>query len=442
MKGLSCVVLGVSCVALLCGVSSAALAQEAPDSFLRAAILEDAPPAVRPVMPVDEPPIRRKKKPVVDAYAAQGLGDGPFRFFPTLELGAVVTDNVNASTTTRQADIGVHVRPSLAFQSDWSRHSWRGSLSADFTRYLSNPNASTLTGTAQTDVRYDILRTTHADLAIGFTANQTGSGNAEVPGNAISPRRDYSLNSSLGLTHDFGGLEAQIRTGILRNTFDDVALLGGGTELNSDRNYVEPSIALRGTYGGRGAVFKPYAEISYNPRFHDQGIDRNGQRRNSQGGAITAGVIFDDGPFWTGDISANYIARSYDDPALKTAGALGLNGSITWAPTPLWKVVASTGVSLGESEQINISASQNWNVGLQASYAWRENVNFRGGLATSFTNSGTSTSNSTTASVGADWQLNPNMAVSGTVQSTWFNSSTPNSNYDEQRVMTSLVLRK
>jgi hypothetical protein len=443
MMGQYRVLLTVSCVALFCSGSIAALAQEAP-SLLRAAILEDAPPTVIPIKAIEEPVvvIPRKRKRQVDAYAAQGVGEGPFRFYPTLEIGAVVTDNVNSSATTRQADVGLHIKPSLSFQSDWSRHQWRGSMSVDWLRYAATPNLSTLTGSAQTDFRLDILRTTHADFAGSFTANQSGSGNPEVPGTAISPRRDYNFTGSAAITHDFGGLEGQLRAGLIRNSYDDVALSGGGTELNSDRNYIEPSIALRGTYGRFGARLKPYAEISYDPRFHDQVIDRNGQRRNSQGGAILLGMILDDGPIWKGDISANFIARSFDDPALKTVAALGFNGNITWSPTPLWNIVASTGVSLGESAQANISASQNWNLGVQANYALRDNVNLRGGVNTSLTNSVSSFTTTTTASIGADWQLNPNMAVSGTIQSTWFGSTVAGSNYDEQRVMTSLVLRK
>ncbi len=441
--GLYRVLCQVSCVALFCGVGFGVQAQEAPD-LLRASVLDDASPVVGSINPIDEPPVvvPRKPKKKVDAYAALGVGDGPVRFYPSLEIGGVVTNNVNSSPNVRQADVGLHIRPSLAFETDWPRHQWRGNINVDWLGYAASPNLSTLTGTAQTDFRLDILHTTHADFSNSISVNQTGSGNPEVPGNALAPRRDYNLATAAGITHDFGGVEGQVRLGLSRNSYDNVALVGGGTEINSDRNYTEPSLALRGVYGGRGAMLKPFAEISYDPRFHDQAIDRNGQRRNSQGGAFLLGVILDDGPLWKGDISANFIARSFDDPALKTATALGLSGNITWSPTPLWNIVASTGVSLGESEQANVSATQNWNFGVLANYAVRENVNVRGGVTTSLTNSNSSLDTTTTASLGADWQINPNMAVSGTVQSTWFGTSVAGANYNEQRVTTSVVLRQ
>ena len=326
--GLYRVLCQVSCVALFCCVSFGVQAQEAPD-LLRASVLDDASPVVATVQPNDEPPVvvPRKPKKKVDAYAALGVGDGPVRFFPQLEIGGVVTNNVNSSPSARQADVGLHIKPSLAFQTDWPRHQWRGNINVDWLGYAATPDASTLTGTAQTDFRLDIRHTTHADFSQSIAVNQSGSGNPEVPGNAIAPRRDYSFATAAGITHDFGGLEGQVRLGLSRNSYDNVALLGGGTEINADRNYIEPSLALRGTYGGRGAMLKPYAEISYDPRFHDQAIDRNGQRRNSQGGTFLLGMVLDDGPLWQGDVSANFIARSFDDPALKTATALGLSGS-------------------------------------------------------------------------------------------------------------------
>ncbi len=432
---------GVCAMALLCGGSSAAQAQEAP-SLLTTPILEDQATAVAPPPQTDEQALPRKRKPRPDLYAAQGIGQGPIHFFPVLEIGSTVTDNAAATPANRKTDIGLQIRPSLAFQSDWSRHAWRGSIAADWLGYANSSDTSTLAGTAQTDFRLDILHTTHADFAASFTANQTANGNPEVPGNALGPRRDQTFTTSAAITHDFGGLEAQFKTALNRSTFGDVALNGGATEFNSDRNYWQPSVSLRGTLGSFGAPLKPYVELGFDPRFHDQALDRNGQKRNSLGLILSLGAVLDDGPIWTGDVSANFIARSYDDPALKTAAALGLNGNITWSPTPLWTVVASTGVALGESEQVNVSATQTWNAGLQANYALRENLKLRAGLTGTLTSSPASTTSTTTASLGADWQLNPNMAISGTLQSTWFGSDIAAAAYDEQRATTSFILRR
>ena len=85
--------------------------------------------------------------------------------------------------------------------------------------------------------------------------------------------------------------------------------VGGGIENNADRAYVEPSLSLRDTWGSPAARLKPYVELTYDPRIHDTPVDRNGQKRNSQGVGAALGVTLQDGPIWTGDFSANFIAR-------------------------------------------------------------------------------------------------------------------------------------
>ena len=386
-------------------------------------------------------PIRRAKA-KANPYDVNGFDDGAFQLRPTLQVGAVISNNATLSATAPKADAGLELKPSFSFQSEWSRHEWRGSASADVVRYANTPEAGSLTGSAETSFRLDIRHTTHADFSASVLATQANAGSSEVPGSAISARRDTSIGTAAGLTHDFGSFEGQAKTALVRNTYGDVALVGGGTERNIDRNYVEPALTLRGTYGHERMPLRPYVEARYDPRFHDQVLDRNGQRRNSQGVGVALGAVFDDGPIWKGDVAGNFIARSYDDPALKTAMALGVNGTVTWSPTPLWSIVAATGVSLAESEEINVAATPNWTASLQANYAWRDNVTFRGSLALGLAGTSSGGLDTTTvASLGADWQINPNMALSGTLQNTWFAPAVGTGAYSEQRVMSSIVLR-
>ncbi len=435
------VIAGVSFLVLASssfGLSAAPLV----DDRVTADQVGDVPAAVLLAPELAPPALLHRAKPKPNPYDVNGFDDGAFQLRPTLQMGAVVSSNANLSATAPKADVGLELKPSFSFQSEWSRHEWRGSASADVVRYANTPEAGSLTGSAETSFRLDIRHTTHADFSASVLATQANAGSSEVPGSAISARRDTSIATAAGLTHDFGSFEGQAKTTLVRNSYGDVVLAGGGSELNADRNYVESSLTLRGTYGHERMPLRPYVEVSYDPRFHDQRVDRNGQRRNSQGAGVALGVVFDDGPLWKGDVAGNFIARSYDDPALKTAMALGVNGNVTWSPTPLWSIVASTGVSLNESEDINVAATPNWTAGLQANYSWRDNVTFRGGVSLGLSgNAGGSLDTTTVASLGADWQINPNMALSGTLQNTWFAPAIGAGAYSEQRLMSSIVLR-
>ena len=436
--------MGCGVLALALWASASAHAQVAtPDSNSIYGSDPAAQPATAVVMPpLPEEPLRRKpQRRIVDLDKATGFDDGAFQIKPSLEMGTVMTNNINLSSTNHQSDIGLRLKPSLAFQSQWSRHSWRGSASAEWLHYLATPSASTVTGTAETAFRLDIRRNTFADFTTNANVTASTAGASEVPNSAVGTRQDWNLGTTAAINHDFGPMQGRLKFGIMRQAFGNVALSGGGTENNTDRNYIEPSMSLRGTWGSPAARLKPYVELTYDPRFHDQTVDRNGQKRNSQGVGAALGVTLQDGPIWTGDFSANFIARSYDDPALKTAMAVGLIGSLTWSPTPLWNVVASSGVGLAESEVASVSATPSWNAGLNASYAMRDNITLHTGGSATFTNRTSGIDTTLVANAGADWQLNPYLSLSGTLQSTWFNAATATSNYNEHRAMLGVVVK-
>lgn len=425
---------------LACSIGRA-LAQEADDP-LRTTVLDDsaAPIVLQPAS--EQPIIIKRPKPKTDPYAAMGLGAGGLRLYPSFEIDGVATSNVNQSASAAKADAGVELKPSLRFESGWSRHKWTGSVSADILHYMGNPSLSTATGTAQTDFRLDIRHTTHADFSAGYVLTQPGRDSSALPATAAGPGRDQTINVAAGITHDFGGLEGQLKTTLSRSTFDDVALSGGGTEVNSDRNYYEPSLTLRGVLGQNGDPLKPYMQIDYAPRLHDQTFDRNGQQRNSQGGSVAIGALIDEGPIWSGDIAAVYNFRSYIDAALPNASDVGLRGNLNWRPTRVLTLTATSDVGLSETETINIGATENWSAGLNLDYALRQNVDVLAGLGLTLANTGAGIDATETAKLGFNWTLNPNMVAGVTYTGTWFNSGSGGSNFNDQRIMTSFILRK
>ncbi len=425
---------GVCTVALLVGSASFAHGQEAETPDL--ATMNNVPVAQ------EEQVVVRKKRVISDPYAAIGVDVGGLRLFPALEISTVISSNAAKSTTNPKSDIGLNLKPSLRFESDWSRHSWTGSASADWQRFKNEDDLSTLTGAVETAFRLDIRHTTHADITASYASNQTGRENSQVPATAASARRDKDLTSTLGLTHDFGGLETTAKLGLTRAIYEDVALVGGGTENNADRNYWQPTLSVRGTLGYSKAPLRPFVEAAYTLRLHDQKLDRNLQRRDSQGLALSAGVTFDDGPIWTGDVAMTYLRRSYDDAALQSVNALGVTANVTWRPTPITTILATTGLSFDEASTINSSASRNWSGGVNLTQALRDNVDLLAGASVGFENNGATTDLTSTVKLGMDWKVNPNMTAGVTYQGSWFTAGSSTGDYNEQRLMSSIVLKQ
>ena len=62
---------------------------------------------------------------------------------------------------------------------------------------------------------------------------------------AIGNRTQNSYEFAGTLDHDIGRIMTRFRTGVIRQTYDNVKLVGGGVENNSDLNYYEPEAVLR-----------------------------------------------------------------------------------------------------------------------------------------------------------------------------------------------------
>ena len=408
----------MSCAALLLGNAPLAIAQEATDL----------------------PPLR--KKTITDPYAATGLSAGGLRLFPSLEIGTGITSNVRGSATNPKADIALELKPTLRFESDWARHQWTGSSTIDVVRYAKENDLSTLSGKAETAFRLDIRRTTKADFTASYNLSETGVASTQLPNTAIGPRRDHNFNAGVAFTHDFGGLEGSIKTALARGIYEDVDLTGGGTEDNSDRNYWAPTLTLRTALIDAGAPVKPFAEISYQPRIHDTEKDRNNLKRDSQGFAGSVGLTLNRGPIWEGEVALTYLLRRYADPSLETSQALGAITRLVWRPTDLTSFEGTTGVGLDETATAGISATRSWTASLNMTHALRENLDLKAGLGFTLQDTGTEFDKSNTATLGLDWQMNPNMTAGITYQGLWVNSGASGGDYNDQRVMTSIILKR
>jgi hypothetical protein len=438
------------CVAaLMYGVATPSHGQEADDLRLDTTV-DGGDVVVPPPLPKsaritigDDVPIvaKRARKKALKPYAAQGVREGAFLLYPSLEIGSVVTSNVRNSTSKPRADVGLRLKPTLRFESDWTRHSLTGSVSLEGEQFLKDTSIKSRNGTAEAALRLDIRRTTTADIDWNYSGTSTGIGSRELPATATGSRFDQSFGARAAITHDFGGLEGRLRLGLSRSLFGDVALNGGGKEDNSDRNYVQPSIGLRGALK-TGGILQPFAEIAYEPRFHDKKTDRNGLKRDSQGVRAAIGLAISDDPLWTGEVAATLERRDYSDVSLETVLAPGVAATLTWRPTDLTRFEFNASTSLAEAASAGVSATRKWAMGVKASHALRENLELVAGLRGEFERANSDTDVTTIGNVGVNWTINPSVVLSAGYEGTFFNGAAPGSDYQEHRLLTSIILRR
>ena len=376
-------------------------------------------------------------------YDVNGYDDGAITLKPTLQIGTIYSNNVNLTHDNRKSDVGVELRPSFTWDTKWPVNNWSGGIYADVQRFSDTPEANRITGAGETTYRVDIRRDTYAEFGANFAVTADNPGSADVPSDATEARQDIGIGASAGIAHDFGWFQGKATLGVTRANFTNVHLSGGGIEQNSDMNYTSPTIILRGTIGSNGARVRPYAQISYDWRLHDEYFDRNGLRRDSQGFGAALGLVLNDGPIWSGDIAAVMMYRHFEDASLTDALVPGVAATINWSPMPLWTIVANTGVAVNDSNVSGISSSALWTGGLTATYAVRDNVNLRAGasMTVGTDDSGSGVDIGNIVQAGADWQVNPHMVFSGTLQSTWYHAPDETASYDEQRAFVGVTLK-
>jgi hypothetical protein len=400
-------------VMLLAG--SGAFAQEAeeglrpglPDSetIENTAILTTQTP-----VPTDEPTRRVRRSVPQDRL---GIGSATLRLFSSIEIGGVVSSNADRARGGVKADAGLRVAPSLRLQSNWARHEWTADANGGLDYFIDSDQITTSTVDLRSRFRLDIRRTTTA-VFDGAVALSESSGDRK--------KLDTEYSGGAALTHDFGGLDAQVRVGVLRlNSGVDAAL-----------DYTEPSVALRGELATDTGL-NPFITVTYAPRL----FDRNGSRRNSHGGSVAAGVVFDRAPFVSGSLAATYQVRDFDDG---TIGAFGVAGSMTWTPTDFTVITATSGVDINENGAA--SASRNWTAALGFSHSLSDDFSVFADASLDIEDGAGPADVTLTSDVGVRWQANPYLAWSLAYGTEFFVGGGAGDDYDDHRVTASVILRR
>jgi hypothetical protein len=383
------------------------------------------------IVPLEPPPPPRRKAVVEDPYAPTGIGNTGIRFFPAITAGTIFSSNVNESKNDPESATGLQLRPSLRVESNWVRHSLTAGLDGNLVSYAGKDAYDTRTLDLFQRLRLDVRRHTTATLDTRYALDQPGG----------EESTEHTLSGSAALIQDFGPVVATLRTGLTGRFFEDVKLEGGGTQSNSDRDYIEPSVALRAAYNQPQAI-RPYIEASYAPRFHKDEIDRNGLARDSQGFGLTAGIEIAAEPLWTGDLGLTYLHRNYKDNSLDSASAFGLSGSVTWSPTDLTTVVMEAGTSLGETTVASASASTTWTASADVTHALRDNLDLLAGASVEIEDVDGSADKTYDASLGLSWKLNPILSWTAAYDLTWLDAGAGGEDYVEHRVSTGVTVSR
>ena len=306
-------------------------------------------------------------------YDPQGLPVGPFVILPELVVAPTFDDNIFRDETGERADLITVISPTVAVESDWTRHSLNFQAGADIGLYYDNDEEDYEDFAFGADGRLDITRNTFVSLDASFQNLHEDRGSPDdVRGS--EPTEFDRINAELRGSHRFGRFTGTIGGELLRTDFDDTPRAGGLTDINNDdrdRNRYEGFAQLNYEIV---PDYSAFVRGSGNVVEYDDTLDDAGLERSGHGYGIDAGIEIDFGGIIFGDFFAGYRIQERDDDALPTIEGVSFGGDITWNVTQLTTVTGTLEREIRETTQLGSAGSFDTTLAIQVDHELLRNL--------------------------------------------------------------------
>lgn len=323
------------------------------------------------------------RPPEQNPFDPPGIRVGSFLLRPTLDQGIEWTSNVT-NTAGGSSDFVSGTTVRIDAVSDWARHSASLGAYGTYRTSITGSGFSEFRGGANAALGLDLGNALRLDTTLGYERKpEDASSPAGIAGTTGRPLRQ-TLSASAGLAKSVGKLQLGLTAAASRDTYGDVALAGGGTLSQADRNQTLYSMVLRGGYEATPAL-TPFVEAEIGRRLYDNATDSSGYSRSASRYGARAGLAFDLGEKLNGEVSAGWLTEKADDARLSAVSGLSAAGNLQWSP------VRGTIVSLTGSTQVEGTTTPGQSGSILYSSALGVSRELRANLTG-------------TATIGADWR--------------------------------------
>ncbi|RDJ28217.1 hypothetical protein DWE98_06430 [Bosea caraganae] len=330
-----------------------------------------------PPAPEPAPVPRRKTVAEEDPYAPLGLRLGAVTLKPALTASGGYDTNPQRSSGATKGSYFGRYEGELSVQSDWNVHELKGKLRGGYTEYFKQRDASRPDAEGGLDLRLDASRDTRILLESRLKLDTQRPGSPDLNASVTGRPLTYAYGGSAGITHDVNRLQFNLRGSVDRFDYEDAKLTSGATLSQRDRNQTQYELRLRAAYELTPGI-KPFVQGEVDTRQFDQKVDSNGYERSSNGIGASVGSTFEISRQLTGEISAGYQDRKYEDARLKNLrGPVG-DVAILWTPTPLTTVTLRGTAELGDTTIAGSSGTTARRVNLEIAHALRRNLTVTG----------------------------------------------------------------
>jgi hypothetical protein len=353
----------------------------------------------------------RPRKPDEDPWSPLGLRLGGLTAYPAIEQSLGYDDNPNRLAGRKEGSLVSRTDAELRLRSDWSRHELTGELRGGYSAYPDVTGADRPDGQGRLNLRVDVLRDTRIDTEARFRLDTQRPGSPDLTA-AVSERPLVASGGlSLGATQRFNRVTVGLRGSIDRTEYEDAKLSNGATLDQSARNVMEYGVRLRTGYEATPGV-TPFVEAGLDRRVNHS-CDLCVTNRDSSGVTARVGTTLELGRLITGEVSAGYQVRNYDDPAVGELRGAVFDAALIWQATPLTTVRLRGGTTLDETTVTGATGIVTQRATLEVQHDLRRNLSVTGavGFAQADYRGGGLVEETTTGQIRLDYKMTRSLVV-------------------------------
>lgn len=310
-----------------------------------------------------------------EAFDPEPVRLGGFSLNSNLELGVVSDDNVFATNEDEESDVIAIIAPTVDLASNWSRHNLGVRVTARHQEY--------------TDIGSESATEARAELRGGLDVTNEFDLNGFVfVSDEVEPRRSvfnratfaepiqfqtYGASGVARFTRD--RLRARATYQYIDYEYEDVPLIGGGSEDLSERDYTRQRLRGRLSYAvSPDLAFFGQAEA--NQREYDQTVTINmaEQSRDSDGFTLQVGANFELQRLLRGDVAIGYLEEDVESDVFTDSDGLSIEAEVEWFPTRLTTVTFDAAREVNDSGLVLAAAATSTEFGARVDHELYRNV--------------------------------------------------------------------
>lgn len=367
-----------------------------------------------------------------------GMRAGSFRVLPRIETGLTYDSNVLATERNAEDDFIWVTRPEIEVRSDFGRHALNFTANAELGRYIDTSSENYLDYGLRIDGRYDLTRDASIDAAFGHRRDHEGRSDpdADLLSGLAKPQKYSTTGGDIGYTQRFNRVRVRVTGGAHYVDYSDAQLVGGFRLDGDERDRWEYSTSARVGYEFI-AGYEMFLQGGYNWTNYRRGGGPFTFNRDSDGYEVVAGVSGDLTGLVTGEAYVGWMSRNYTDSRLKDYDGLALGGQLRWAVTQLTSVTGQASRTIRDTTYargLNVASSYDRTVvALGVDHELLRTLLLNGRLQwrQDDFNGADRTDNVYTAGIGATYQVNRNLYLTGGYTHERRQSNVPGGDYND-----------